>query len=306
MTHSPFLEHNALMEQLSTQIDAPTVSPPAVFPDAFPAELFAPVPGASLVVREQALRDRVDELQAWMLTQPQSETPVRNVFSGGVYARELFIPKGTLLIGKVHLTEHLNIFLKGDLTFLTVDGAQRIVAPTMFSAPAGTKKRAYANEDSIWINVHPAIHEDPEMIVTALTIDTYAEYDNLIERVSFQQMLDNFGLDADYVRRASEDETTLDRTPLPGVEVRESRIEGMGLFCTEAFSAGEPICPSLVGNKRTLAGRYSNHHPTPNCIVEETPDGYQLTALRDLTPGEELTTDYNATLSLILNRSALV
>lgn len=269
-------------------------------PAEFPVELFEPTTGTSLIMREQRLRDRIDELQHRMLQEPQAETPVRNLFAGGVYAREVFIPKGTLVVGKVHVTDHINIALQGDLTFLTVDGPKRFKAPGMFAAPAGTKKLAYANEDSIWVNVHPALHEDPEFIVSSITVDTYAEYDDIVNRVGYQQFLEQFQLTEEYVRQMSEDPTTLDDSLLAGVEVRESRIQGMGLFSTESFKAGEVICPAQIGGKRSLAGRYSNHHMFPNCVMAQSAEGYDLTALRNIEAGEELTTDYGATLSLIL------
>jgi quercetin dioxygenase-like cupin family protein len=151
-------------------------------PAEFPVELFAPTKGDSLFIREAALREKVDGLQDYLADMPQSEIPVTNTFAGGVYAREIFIPKGTMLIGKVHLTEHFNICLKGDLTFLTVDGPKRVIGPTMFVAPAGTKKLAYANEDSIWVNMHPAITDDPEQIVDALTVSKFADFDRLMDK----------------------------------------------------------------------------------------------------------------------------
>jgi quercetin dioxygenase-like cupin family protein len=268
-------------------------------PDHFPVDLFTPINGAALAIREQKLKDRVDSLQALMLQQPQAEIPVRNVFSGGVYAREVFIPKGTMLVGKVHMTEHLNICLKGDLTFLTVDGPQRIKAPAMFSSPAGTKKLAYANEDSIWVNVHPDLGTEPETIVDAITVDTFAEYDSLVNKAHFLQAIEAFGLTEESLRAASVDESTLDPTPLDGVDVRESSVEGLGLFSTRDFAENEIICPATISDKRSLAGRYSNHAVNPNCVMAYVDGTLMLTAARNIELGEELTTDYGATLALI-------
>lgn len=275
---------------------------PEGMPEGFPVDLFAPIDGAALAIREQRLKDRVDDLQAFMLEQPQADIPVRNVFSGGVYAREIFIPKGTMLVGKVHMTEHLNICLKGDLTFLTVDGPKRIKAPAMFSSPAGTKKLAYANEDSIWVNVHPDLGEDPDTIIDAITVNTFAEYDRLVGKASFIQAIEHFGFTEDSVRQISEDESTLDRTPLDGVEVCKSSIEGDGLFATRNYAYGQVICPATLDNKRSLAGRYSNHAVFPNCKFEVVSGLLFLTALRDIESGEELTTNYGVTLALIASR----
>jgi quercetin dioxygenase-like cupin family protein len=276
---------------------------PEGLPEGFPVDLFAPINGAALAIREQKLKDKIDDLQAFMLEQPQADIPVRNVFSGGVYAREVFIPKGTMLVGKVHMTEHLNICLKGDLTFLSVDGPKRIKAPAMFSSPAGTKKLAYANEDSIWVNVHPDLGTDADTIVDAITVNTFAEYDKLVGKASFTQAIEHFGFTEYSVRKASEDESTLDRTPLVGVEVRPSSIEGQGLFATQSYASGQILCPATLNNKRSLAGRYSNHSVAPNCMFDYVDNILVLVALRDIESDEELTTDYGTTLAAIASRN---
>jgi hypothetical protein len=153
-------------------------------PEGFPVSVFMPIDGTALDIREQALRDKIDQLQDKMLEFPQPDLPLRHWFAGGVYSRELFVPKGTLLLGKVHLTDHIFILLSGDLTFVTVDGPARLVAPAIFCAPAGSKKTMYANEDAVMVTNHMALHADHEFIAAAISVDTYAEYDTLISRVA--------------------------------------------------------------------------------------------------------------------------
>lgn len=273
-------------------------------PTGFPVADFAPVPGQALVMREQALKDRIDAIQARMAEEPQVEIPVKHTFAGGVYAREIFIPKGTVVIGKVHLTEHLNIMPQGDLTFLTVDGPKRLVAPATFASPPGTKKVAYANEDSIWINVHPALSTDPEILIDGITVGTYAEFDQLLNQSSYERVLRQYQLTPEYVRQVSDDESTFDPTPLPGVELQASSIEGLGLFASQPFAAGAVIAPVRANGKRTLAGRYSNHAHVPNCGMAWVNGEIVLVALQDVAEGDELTTDYAATLALLLRDDA--
>ena len=272
---------------------------PDGLPEQFPVDLFAPIQGTSLVIRENILRKKIDALQEIMKAMPQTEIPVKNTFSGGVYAREVFIPKGTVAIGKVHLTEHLNICLQGDLTFLTVDGPKRIKAPAMFSAPAGTKKLAYANEDSIWVNVHPAISDDPDEIVEALTVERFADFDRLISKADMEYKVGAFGYTPEAMQKLSEDESTLDSSPLDGVEVKDSELHGLGLFATKEFTPDETICLTAKDGKRTLAGRYSNHSHTPNCGVSYRDGQFVLIAVGHIQAGDELTTDYGHTLAMI-------
>lgn len=75
-------------------------------------------------------------------------------FSNGFYAREIFIPAGTILTGKIHKTEHLNIVSKGRIRVLTENGIEEISAPfTMVSSP-GTKRVGKALEDTVWVTIH--------------------------------------------------------------------------------------------------------------------------------------------------------
>ncbi len=75
-------------------------------------------------------------------------------FAPGVYARELFIPKGVVLTGKIHKTEHINIVSQGKIAVATEDGQKIIEAPCIFVSKPGTKRAGYALEDTTWITIH--------------------------------------------------------------------------------------------------------------------------------------------------------
>jgi len=70
-------------------------------------------------------RDKVIALENLMKEQPQLELKVVHYFSPGVYARELHIPAGTMLTGKIHKYEQLNILIKGDMSVLTENGNEK-------------------------------------------------------------------------------------------------------------------------------------------------------------------------------------
>lgn len=76
-------------------------------------------------------------------------------FADGIYGRELFIPAGTVLTGKIHRHSTLNLLIQGDITVTTPEGMRRIQAPAVFVSEPGTKKAGYAHTDTIWVNVHP-------------------------------------------------------------------------------------------------------------------------------------------------------
>ena len=96
--------------------------------------------------------------------------------------------------------------------------------------------------------------------------------------------------------------------PLPDyVTIKESSIEGLGLFATERIAEGtligitHHIDPnSQDGVIRTPLGGFGNHSDTPNCfklLMEATvcgmsPTTWWIGAKEDIEPGEELTWSY--------------
>ena len=85
-------------------------------------------------------------------------TSINDKYGCGLYARELFIPKGSLLIGKIHKQHHLNIVLKGKVSVVTETGKQYFEAPCIFDTPPGGQKACYAEEDTVWVNIHLTEH----------------------------------------------------------------------------------------------------------------------------------------------------
>ena len=92
-------------------------------------------------------------------------TTVSHHFASGSYVRELFIPQGTAVVGKIHKFETINILLSGALTIYTTGGeSQFMKAPKIFTTPAGCRKAGFAHVDSVWLNVHTSEGGDLESI----------------------------------------------------------------------------------------------------------------------------------------------
>lgn len=121
------------------------------------------------------VRSDIDRLETEMKKHEQLDLPPRHYFANGLYAREIFIPKGTLLTGKIHKREHLNIISQGDISVMTEDGVKRIVAPfTMVSRP-GMKRVGYAHEDTVWTTIHATDETDLGKIEAAMIATTYED-----------------------------------------------------------------------------------------------------------------------------------
>lgn len=124
-----------------------------------------------------SLRDQVFIIEDEMFKHEQVECPVRHHFSSqGVYAREMFIPKGTLLTGKIHKYEQLNILSAGEMSVLTEDGVLRVQAPFHVVSPPGTKRIAFAHTDCVWTTIHATRETDVEKLEAHFVVETEAQY----------------------------------------------------------------------------------------------------------------------------------
>lgn len=105
----------------------------------------ANVPGAALPIHPT--RDQIAAIEAYILQGAQVETPTTHFFAPGLYARQMFIPAGTVLTGAVHKVEHLAIFV-GDITVWTEEGMKRLTGHHTFISKPGAKRVGYAHADT--------------------------------------------------------------------------------------------------------------------------------------------------------------
>ena len=86
------------------------------------------------------------------------------------------------------------------------------------------------------------------------------------------------------------------RPLIDGLTIRESEIDGLGLYATMDFGKDYQFGVShfLDGDKliRTPLGGFINHSEEPNCRAVECVGSRVLLALRDIGAGEELTVKY--------------
>jgi quercetin dioxygenase-like cupin family protein len=102
-------------------------------------------------------REKIADLEQSMFDMPehQIELETRHYFADGIYVREIDIPAGAILTGKIHRTAHVNVVSKGSILVATEDGEKTISAPCTFVAPPGTKRAGVALEDTVWSTIHP-------------------------------------------------------------------------------------------------------------------------------------------------------
>lgn len=125
------------------------------------------------------IRERIEALEAQMRRMPQLPIETRHYFAKGLYAREIFIPRGALLTGKIHREEHLNFISQGEISVVTEEGVKRLKAPCTIVSQPGTKRVGYAHEDTIWTTVHATEETDLEKLETKLIAPTFDDLELL-------------------------------------------------------------------------------------------------------------------------------
>lgn len=113
-------------------------------------------------------REQVDRLQEAVAAVPQIELQTQHDFCPGFYARSVLIPAGTVLVGKVHATEHIFMVTQGDISITTDDGVMRVQAPFQAICRPGTKRAGFAHTDTVCVNIHITTETDLEKLEAAL------------------------------------------------------------------------------------------------------------------------------------------
>lgn len=140
-----------------------------------------------------AVRSRILSLQETMLaeTDLHIECPVKHTFAPGVYAREIFMPKDSVVIGKIHRHAHINIVSRGKVSVVTEFGPQIIDATeytqTFVSLP-GTKRAVHILEDTTWTTIHLTNETDLAKIEEEIIAKAYDELEQLEASVDALRM----------------------------------------------------------------------------------------------------------------------
>lgn len=263
---------------------------------------------------------KIEQVESHLLDLPQVECPVVHHFGPGIYIREVTLPTGTLAIGHAQRFEHLNIMLTGAVAMVGDDGQTKVLrAPMIFVGKPG-RKLGYVLETCIWQNVYATDERDIDKLESmfldkSATWQTHAEvakqletYHRREDREDFELVVHLAGFTPASVRAQSENPH--DQIPMPSgfaakFTVRDSTIEGKGVFLSAPVDDGEVIAPARIDGMRTPAGRYTNHAKNPNAkfIKDESGDIWLVATQRIAgcsggSQGEEVTVDYRQALAL--------
>jgi hypothetical protein len=103
----------------------------------------------------------VDMLHAKLSTMRPGNFPVTHRFTPGLYIRQIFMPKGSLIISKIHRTEHPFVISQGHAAVWSeAAGVVHLRAPFTGITYPGTRRVLYIHEDCIWTTFHPTSKTD--------------------------------------------------------------------------------------------------------------------------------------------------
>lgn len=127
-----------------------------------------PIDQAQALVVGMPTPEAVRQLEAMILQLPQVDLQTSHVVHGGLCARTIFIPAGTVLTGALTNIDNLCVAF-GDITVTTDDGPKRLTGFNVIPAMAGAKRAGVAHSDTWWTTVWRTELTDLEAIEDEMT-----------------------------------------------------------------------------------------------------------------------------------------
>ena len=123
--------------------------------------------------------ERIDELEVAIMDLPPHECVVKHTFTPGLYIRELFMPAGSLITSKIHMTEHPYVISQGVVS-VQIDMGEWVLLEAPFSGVTkpGTRRVLYVHEDCTWTTFH--INPDNETDIEKIEEKIIEKHENLL------------------------------------------------------------------------------------------------------------------------------
>jgi quercetin dioxygenase-like cupin family protein len=91
---------------------------------------------------------------------------------------------GSVVVGAIHKHLHVWFLLTGHISVATENNTEDYIAPCYVVATPGTKRVIYANEESIFVNIHknPTNSQDIEWLEKEIVAKDFKEYEEYINK----------------------------------------------------------------------------------------------------------------------------
>jgi hypothetical protein len=143
-----------------------------------------------LEARRMAARRSIDELESAMRRgistgefvetlheggTDEGHDQCQHYFGDGVYVRSLWIPAGTVVVGRLHLQARVCMVLAGRCKFVDEFQEQIVEAPWIGEFKAGSKTAVFAETDTLWAAVVGTDIKDPQEAFYKLTAGSHRD-----------------------------------------------------------------------------------------------------------------------------------
>lgn len=242
---------------------------------------------------------------------PQVDIPVTHRIHGGMYAREITIPKDTILTGHIYKFDHFDVMISGDITVSTDTGeTKRFTGYNCFKGMAGKKRAGVAHEDTTWITFHPVTGKDGDEIQKRITAETFEElkfFNESVNNADYELLVSQSNMTQHQITEQVTNGSDQIKMPMgyENIYTAKSFIHGEGLYSHTKINANSVICPSRIQGNRTPAGRYTNHAVQPNAYMTTENNDIMLVSNRDIEANEEITINYRDTLTMRFSKGDL-
>lgn len=113
----------------------------------------------------------MDKIELLMAGLPLGEFETKHRFTDGMYIREIFMPKGSMVISRIHKTKHPFTILEGTVRVRTHEGTETLEAPYMGVTVPGTRRILHMEQDVRWATFHATNLTDVNQIMDSIIED---------------------------------------------------------------------------------------------------------------------------------------
>lgn len=106
----------------------------------------------------------ISDLHTKMVGTFEVDLGIKHNFSDGLYAKEMFVPKGYMVGQHAHKFSHLSILAKGKVIVRTDDSEINYEAPACLEIKEGINHAIEALEDTVWYCIHATNEQNIDKI----------------------------------------------------------------------------------------------------------------------------------------------
>lgn len=253
---------------------------------------------------------KVKRLTKELLKLPQADVKFIHEFEEGKYIRTMIVPPNVAVTGAEHKTPYKVVLKQGTIA-VNVDGEiKTLTAPFEMDVPPGMERAGVTfDEEVVWTDIYDNPDNCQNIQELEARLFNIPDCGLLNHRLladkskeDYKIFLEQSGLSEPEIRLISEIKEDLIEMPEEySVEVRESNIQGLGMFATKVFEVDEVVCPARLNGNRTPAGRFTNHSNEYNLVPVKKEEDIYMVASKKILPGDELLVDYRDMLSINFN-----